>query len=166
MNAFEKIKQDQELVLNTPAELKKYFLRDAPLFSSGVQDLKIIYGDCHDLKKGHAYRCLHASVEIEASALVHAVKLYVVDGYNGFDLDRVVAILFELFSDRNGVIEVKNLNQTMRYFTLRFGREGSPVLYVRSRHRFWLEDLAKIEAAAKADEISIESDGSLRIWWD
>jgi hypothetical protein len=135
-----------------------------------IKSCAVIFGDCHDkhnsygLPKDESVRALNAKVRLEASDLVEAAELC--GSYNKFSPKIIWKILYELLSDRQGEIDPTRLRSDLKDFTFEFGREGSPVLYIRSRHRFWMEDLKALEKVSRADEFSMEADGSLRIWWD
>lgn len=77
--------------------------------------------------------------------------LRIIDRYNDFDAERVIAALRPFASEpTNGdsYIDV--------------GREGSPVLYVKYGP---LEEIGEALREAAADEIDIEG-SHLRAWWD
>jgi hypothetical protein len=132
-----------------------------------------IFADCHDDNLESAkVRCLNAVTELDAQDLVPTAKKAVPHGYNSFRWQRLEAILEVLlkaadFQDLdNPEAYARDVQKRARNYTFRFGREGSPVLYIRCVHRVWHEDFSSLAKASKADEISIEADGSIRLWWD
>lgn len=153
-------------IINSPTELKKALLSET-LFrnNDAVKSVMNIFSDCHG-NDSNASRCLNALVKLNARDLIEASKKAIPRGYNGFKADLIPKILFELIKDREGLVDNESLKSIDRDYTFYFGREGSPVLYVKSKHRFWMEDLIPVFKASKADEQSVESDGSLRFWYD
>lgn len=112
------------------------------------QDIINMYNDCNDL--GNAERSLDAlSEELTASELIEVVELAIPEGYNAFDLQAV-----------KDVVDLVG-----KHHTYYLGREGSPVIYIRPKVRFWVgTDIVK--ACCLADEASFEENGTLRLWWD
>ena len=75
--------------------------------------------------------------------------LRIIDRYNDFNAERVIAAL-EPFAKDDGVSYIE------------VGREGSPVLYIKYGP---LEEIAEALRNAAADELDIEG-SYLRAWWD
>lgn len=137
------------------------FCRD----SYGIKAVQNIFDDCHNEKECEVeVRCLKAIVpDISAADLLEAVKTAIPSGYNGFNLSKVEAVVRVLLGDVTNQEEARKI---LRRYEFSFGRESSPVLYIRCEHRWWMETLKELETAAGADEFSIEAGGTLRIWWD
>ena len=122
------------------------------------------FKDCHSDDE-HDHRSLKFTVEFTNPAhLLGAIKEAIPDGYNSFNVERVASILEILFTCGEDLNLPESEFQSP--YTFRFGREGSPVLYIRSTRRFWLDEVNKIQQTGRVDECSFEASGELRLWWD
>jgi len=93
------------------------------------------------------------STELEAKDLQEALDI--IGEYNDFDSKLVGKTLLEHFGRED-------------VFGFVVGREYSPVVYVvGKRHAcFWLKTLKEVAKKAKVDEVSVDMQGRLRLWWD
>jgi hypothetical protein len=91
------------------------------------------------------------STEIEANKLQEALNI--IGRYNQFDSKRVGKILLEKFG---------------RFCEFIVGREYSVCVYVKpiQPYIFELKDLAEISEAAIINEVGVNNEGILRLWWD
>jgi len=116
------------------------------LYEAGV---KLIYGE----EFGIPFRHLSTLIETDKhfDELINAISL--VKSYNEFEGEKVA-----LFLQRH--------KDTFDY--LAFGRDGSPLLLLHLRKDF--EDKKKFLEEAKQellpDEVSIDKEGYVRLWWD
>lgn len=137
---------------------------------SKIDAVKNIFFDCHsDSKTAYDRRCLDALVhDISASDLLDAILEAIPDGYNGFNIqkiERILEVLLGELPDDPTSADIQ-IHKILRDYKLSFGRESSPVLYIRFKERIWIEKLKELEQASGADEFSIEDNGVIRIWWD
>lgn len=131
--------------------------------TQAFQSILNIFADCHSNDKEER-RCLNAVVgDLNAPDLLEAVRAAIPDGYNGFDAKKIEAILMVLIDNAKDRAETQRY---LKHYHFRFGREGSPVLYIKCDHRIWADQLNQLIKASLADEASIEANGELRLWWD
>ena len=107
------------------------------------------YADCNSMGFDENERNLDfkSSSYFNAGELIEVMSTAIEGGYNLYDKD----VLKEVVETFNGA----------RY---KPAREGSPCIYVypEKNSRVWLhKDFGGI-----ADEVSLENDGSIRLWWD
>lgn len=134
-----------------------------------VQLVKYGYGDMHSLTT----RSLDFRTEEFENYETCAAALKLVSGYNNFDGPKVAKYLAEFWSQLMGV---------------QFGREGSPVLYLKvpywthqahgaqgtsgtrvpdEERQFVVQNLLRLGKLLEADEAHVdERTGAVRLWWD
>ena len=156
-------------MIKTPEELHKALKEQCSDFkdTQARLSLKNIFADCQDsVKDGMVKRSLKATVELDALDLIEGAKESIPNGYNAFKWYLLAKIVFVLESGRSGAVHPEMINRIGKDWSFKFGREGSPVLYIRSKHNFWLETIQAIAKASKANEVLMTTDGWLRLWWD
>ena len=91
------------------------------------------------------------STELEADKLQEALDIIKI--YNEFNSKRVGKVLLDKFGD------------DYKYIV---GREYSVVVYVvpKTPNLFWVDDMAEIQEKALIDEVAVDNQGRLRLWWD
>jgi hypothetical protein len=150
-------------------DLAKILKREIGCDHQAIQSVLNIFADCQsDGPDAMAKRCLNAVVDLDAGDLLDVAKRAIPDGYNGFKAQKLVKIMEVLLSDRNDELpeDPSEIRKSAKDFQFKFGRESSPVLYIKSRFRFWADDITALVKASGADEVSVEADGSIRLWWD
>lgn len=104
------------------------------------------YSDCCDID-GERDLGFKASMALDAETASSVLAVAVPDGYNAFD-SSVFAEVVEAFPKA----------------TFTIAREGSVCVYVNLGTRVWLS--RGVQPFLKVDELSVETDGTLRLWWD
>jgi hypothetical protein len=84
--------------------------------------------------------------------------------------NRALLCMASLIGDYNG-FNAKAVEQIVAYFgddaEYSFGREGSPVIYVKPGKRVWINRRQETKLESLADEVSFEAKlGLFRLWFD
>ena len=107
------------------------------------------YGDCHDAGNPEKRNLdFKATASVNGAEFVSIMSAACPHGYNEFNADAATKVV-ALFGDD-------------AEYTI--GREGSPVVYIKTAKRVWLDRDVLVNRLA--DEASYEGNGVFRLWWD
>lgn len=119
--------------------------------SNKIEQIFSAYSDCENGSK--AERCLEfKSAGLTAEEILEVLPKAIPFGYNNFDSKKVLRAL-----ETAGLLHGETV-----FFV---AREGSPCLYLTSKHNLWLDTIQKLAKSSKADE-ALFINGQLRLWWD
>jgi len=109
------------------------------------------YADCVNENNDRS-RCLSFRMRrsVNLNQLVALFQTATPGGYNAFEPSALIA-LGEVFGEK------------ARYFG---AREGSVCIYVKPANSTWIGDLKQLQNDLEIDEVTVEPNGEIRLWWD
>lgn len=120
-------------------------------FEAKYSEIVQAYSDCNNLFPAEQRNLdFKSEIELTGEELKEVIQLSIPDGYNRFHPVKTIDRILEVFPKASFFV----------------AREGSVCVYVKPNRTVWIGSRGLKEGFAKADEISLEKDGTIRLWWD